>query len=244
MDKELKNIVVNINSVGEFFVEGKRNAIKIVDYKNQKISVKIFKIPSLLSGFIYRYFRKSKAYRSFSYAKILESNNIGTPKPIAFYENKTFIRLLDSYYICQHLQVDFVFKELFNNDDNPELPTILEGLAEFTFLLHEKGIEFLDHSPGNTLIKKNLDGFYNFYLVDLNRMKFHDKMSFNKRMKNFARLTPSKEMIKIISYKYATLINMDSEIVFKAMWKEVEKFQNKFHRKKRLKKKLIFWKKQ
>jgi hypothetical protein len=109
--------------------------------------------------------------------------------------------------------------------------------------MHEKGIEFLDHSPGNTLIKRVSENEYAFYLVDLNRMKFHKEMSFEKRMKNFARITPSKEMISIMSAEYAKLINKDFEIVFNEMWRNVAKFQSKFHRKKRIKKKLMFWKK-
>jgi hypothetical protein len=243
MDRDLKEIINNIDSIGEFFVEGKRNSIKIVDYQNKKISIKIFKVPSLISGFIYRYVRPSKAKRSFLYGKKLEACGIGTPKPIAYFENKTFFQLLDSYYICDHLQVDYVFKDLFNNDDNPELPIILKQLAKFTFSMHEKGIEFLDHSPGNTLIQKVSDSEYLFYLVDLNRMKFHKQMSFKTRMKNFARITPSKNMIYIMSEEYAKLINIEFDIVFDEMWKQVEKFQYKFHRKKRLKKKLMFWKK-
>ena len=50
---------------------------------------------------------------------------------------------------------------------------ILRQFIRFSYLLHQKGIEFLDNSPGNTLIKKNEKGVYDFYLVDLNRMKFH-----------------------------------------------------------------------
>jgi hypothetical protein len=36
--------------------------------------------------------------------------------------------------------------------------------------MHEASINFLDHSPGNTLIVKKSEGKYDFYLVDLNRM--------------------------------------------------------------------------
>jgi hypothetical protein len=35
---------------------------------------------------------------------------------------------------------------------------MLRGIAQFTFKLHEEGIEFLDHSQANTLVKVDADG--------------------------------------------------------------------------------------
>ena len=101
--------------------------------------------------------------------------------------------------------------------------------------MHEKGIEFLDHSPGNTLIKIAADD-YKFYLVDLNRMKFHDEMDFNQRMKNLSRLTPKKEMVKVMSSEYSKLYNKTEAEIFEKMWGFTEVFQSKFHRKAAFKK--------
>ena len=111
---------------------------------------------------------------------------------------------------------------------------------KFTHNLHEKGILFLDHSPGNTLIKKNGKD-YNFYLVDLNRMNFGD-LDFETRIKNFSRLTIHKSMIEVMSDEYAKCTKGDYNTIFNLMWTETEAFQEKFHRKKRLKKKFLFWK--
>ena len=106
--------------------------------------------------------------------------------------------------------------------------------------MHEKGILFLDHSPGNTLIKKT-DSDYSFYLVDLNRMKF-GVLDFVTRVKNFSRLTIHKPMIEVMSDEYSKCTGESYDKVFSLMWRETEAFQEKFHRKKRLKKKLLFWK--
>jgi tRNA A-37 threonylcarbamoyl transferase component Bud32 len=235
MNKELLDIINHFESLGEDFVVGNRNKIKIIPYNDVVLNIKSFKVPSFINGVIYRFFRKSKAKRSFIYAKVLKDNNIGTPEPIAFYENKTWLRLLDSYYICEHLEVDYVFKELFNKDI-PELDEILRQFAHFCFKLHEAGIEFLDHSPGNTLIKKRSDGAYDFYLVDLNRMKFHNKMDFTTRMRNLRRITPSEYMVKVISSEYAKLYNKTETEVFEEMWKHNVLFHKKFDRKRLIKK--------
>jgi hypothetical protein len=241
MDKELLHLIKNFENVGENFVVGKRNKIKTIPYKNLVLNVKSFKIPSLIQGFVYRFLRASKAKRSYNYAKILEEKGIGTPKPIAYYENKTSFKLLDSYYISEHLIPDLVFKDLFDRNFTDE-EIILQQFAHFSFKLHEAGIEFLDHSPGNTLIKKTDTNKYSYYLVDLNRMKFHKNMDFNTRMKNLSRITPSKEMVKVISYEYAKLYNKEEKVVFDLMWNYTSNFQKRFLRKKRIKKALMFWK--
>jgi len=104
--------------------------------------------------------------------------------------------------------------------------------------LHEAGIEFLDHSPGNTLIKEVGENKYEFYLVDLNRMNFHDLMSFDQRMKNFSRLTPQKEMVEIMAKEYAKLYHSQEQETIDKMWGFTKKFQQKFHLKQARKKKL------
>jgi len=109
--------------------------------------------------------------------------------------------------------------------------------------MHEAGIEFKDHSPGNTLIDV-IDSSVNFYLVDLNRMNFHESMSFEMRMYNLRRLTPKKEMIAVMANEYSKLYKEQSEnVIFEELWKQTSNFQEKFFRKQRLKKKYKFWKK-
>lgn len=241
MNEELITIIHDFEKSGQVLVEGKRNKIKIFQYRGITINVKSFKVPILINGLIYKSFRKSKAKRSFENAQILINKGIGTPKPIAFYENFNWLLLRESYYICEQLQPDLVFKNFVENTFRPDSDEILKGIAKFSYLLHENGIEFLDHSPGNTLIKKNQEGVYEFYLVDLNRMKFHDAMSFDLRMKNLSRLTPSKEMIKVISTEYARLYNKNPEEVFELLWKYTFDFQKKYYRKIKIKKRLLFW---
>ncbi|GAQ49004.1 hypothetical protein FPK15_contig00024-0001 [Flavobacterium psychrophilum] len=141
MNNELLNIITNFDSLGSDFVIGKRNKIKTIPYNDIILNVKSFKIPFFFNGIVYKFFRKSKAERSYNYAKILSEKGIGTPNPIGFYENKSAFRLLDSYYICEHLSPDYVFKDLFNTP-NENLDDILRQFTYFTFNLHERGIEF------------------------------------------------------------------------------------------------------
>jgi hypothetical protein len=239
---DLTSIIDNFNTSGLLFGDGNRNVIKLFDLGDKIINIKSFKPPHLINSIIYKYFRKSKARRSFEFANVLLKKNIGTPQPMAYFENTTFLGLKDSYYISEHLQCDLTFRELVQIPDFPENEIILRQFTRFSYDLHKKGIEFLDHSPGNTLIKKGNNGGYDFYLVDLNRMLFHEKMNFNTRMKNLCRLTPKKEMIAIMSNEYAKISGESEQLIFQTLWKMTSDFQMKYYKKKRLKKKLMFWK--
>jgi len=240
-DKEtIQGFIENFDVLGKQFGKASRNTIKLFDLDTKMLNVKSFKVPNIFNQIAYKFLRKSKAQRSFEYANKLLDNGIGTPHPIAYYEFTTPFLFKKSYYVSEHQDCDLTYRELTANFDYPDYEAILRAFTRFTFQLHELQINFLDHSPGNTLIKK-VDGQYKFYLVDLNRMKF-ESMDFDTRIKNFSRLTIHKSMVQIMSDEYAKLSNQTYEQIFELMWKSTEDFQRKFYRKKNLKKQLRFWK--
>lgn len=242
LENQLQEIIINYDQKGIVLVDGERNKIKLFDFEGIKINIKSFKKPNFINSIIYKFFRKSKAKRSFENATFLLENKIGTPQPIAYFENFTFFGLRKSFYVCEHLVSDLIFRELVENPNYPDSENILRQFTQFSFDLHEKGIEFLDHSPGNTLIKKVSEKQYEFFLVDLNRMNFHQSMSFEMRMKNLCRLTPHKDMIEIMANEYAKLSGVSEEKTFSTLLELTTNFQERFYRKRRLKKKFMFWK--
>ena len=240
-ENEISQFLNNFKKEGEPFGDGKRNKIKLFALQDKKLNIKSFQIPNAVNKIAYRFLRKSKAARSFAYAHALLSKNIGTPYPIAYAEEKEGLFFKKSFYVSEHLSCDLTFRELVTDPDYPEWEKILRAFSRFTFRLHENKIVFLDHSPGNTLIRKNGQE-YEFFLVDLNRMNFRE-LDFNARMKNFSRLTRKKEMIVIMAEEYAEHYDKNKEVVFEKMWFYTQDFRQKFRRKKILKKKLKFWKK-
>jgi hypothetical protein len=240
-NNQIINCINEFDNEGILFGDGQRNKIKLFDLDGKTINIKSFKIPNLINQIAYKYFRKSKARRSYEYANRLIENGIGTPQSIAYAENFKLLGLEKSFYISEHLQAELTFRELVLQPYYPDHENILRQFTRFTFDLHQKGIEFLDHSPGNTLIKKGTEGNYHFYLVDLNRMNFHDVMDFDSRMRNFNRLTPKTEMLAIMSDEYAKLYSKKYDEVFAKMCFYTNDFQMKFHRKIARKKKLLFW---
>ena len=239
LDSEFKNSLTKVIHDFDSYEGGvgNRNVIKVININGLELNIKAFKTPNALNKIVYNFFRKSKAQRSYEYANKLLELGVGTPKPIAYFEYSTSIFFKKSYYVSEHLNCDLTYRELTKDFNIPEYDTILRDFTRFTFGLHQKNIHFLDHSPGNTLIKK-IGNDYFFYLVDLNRMNFAP-MDFETRIKNFSRLTIHKSMVEVMSDEYAKCSGEDFNKIFNLMWKETETFQEKFHRKKRLKKKIL-----
>ena len=216
---------------------GDRNIIKIINLDGINLNIKAFKKPNVINQIVYKFFRKNKAQRSFEYANKLIELQVGTPQPIAYFEFTSPFLFNRSFYVSEQLDCDLTYRELTTNFNYPDYENILRAFTRFTYSLHEKNIHFLDHSPGNTLIKKN-GNTYDFYLVDLNRMEFKP-LDFETRIKNFSRLTIHKSMIKVMSEEYAKSSGEDFNKIFDLMWNETEAFQEKVRRKKQLKKKYL-----
>ena len=234
----LKDCVFNFGTKGESYGNQKRNSLKLFQLNNLTLNFKSFKVPNVINQVAYKFFRKSKAQRSYEYAQKLKSLGIGTPEPIAYFEKGTPLLFKQSFYISEHLDCDLTYRDLIKDFNYPDFENILRAFTRFTFELHEKEVQFLDHSPGNTLIKKEGTG-YSFYLVDLNRMQF-GSLNFEQRMQNFARLSKYINMVEIMSDEYAKCINEDYDKVFDRMWFYVNNFQRKHLRKQEVKKKLKF----
>ena len=240
----IKIIADVIRNFDDFYgAEGERNTIKNVTTQDLDLNIKSFKVPHLVNRIAYSFFRKSKANRSFEYANDLIKKGIKTPKPFAYFEYSYLKLLHKSFYVSEQISYNLTYRELTTDLNYPDYDTILREFTRFTFDLHEKGVNFLDHSPGNTLIRKNKNtGKYDFYLVDLNRMNFHT-MGFEDRMNNFAKLTSRKDMVAVMSNEYAKLVSESEEEVFNKMWSLTENFQKKYYKKNAIKRKVFFWKK-
>ena len=230
----LDNHIIKFDSENFDIIKKGRNTLKIFDLGKKKIVVKSFKAPNILNKIIYTFFRETKAERSYNYAKKLLEFKIKTPYPIAFYETKKNFLIHRTFYVCEYINYDFTFSDFILN--KYEFEKITRLFSEFSYNLHQNNINFLDNTPGNTLIVAK-DNSFDFFLVDLNRMKF-EKMTFNKRMRNLSKLTKDLKIIKAISVEYSKKINIDNNIVFKKIKFYTEKFQNNLIRKKNIKNKL------
>jgi len=210
-----------------------RNEIKILEYADQKIVVKSFKIPHFINKVVYSFFRDSKAKKSYENSmKIIDF----VPEPIGYIEFKKLGLLFESYFISKEFEYDFTIREPLLDKDFDDKVAIFEQFALFTYRLHEQGILHLDYSPGNILIKKENSG-YIFKIVDINRMQFKTLLLEDK-LKNFSKLWAKDADLEIMIKSYATLIGEDvNECITKALYysqknKDIKNFKKRLKGKK------------
>jgi hypothetical protein len=67
-------------------------------------------------------------------------------------------------------------------------------------------------------------------------------MSFNDRMKNFAKLTSRKEMVRVMANEYSKLVKETEDIIFDKMWSFSLNQTKKYDKRVAFKKKIFFWK--
>lgn len=235
-EKDFSEIIENFLIEGKTIDDRGRNLIKSFSREGFVVNGKSFKVPHLINRIAYKYFRASKAKRSYDHACFLISHGIGTPKPLAYFEFFNAYGIQKSFYFSEQVEYDLTFRELRSDTDYPDRENIIRQFTRFTFSLHEHGILFKDHSAGNTLIVKNKDQ-YSFYLIDLNRMDFRT-LSLDDRMKNFSKLTEDKELLRIMSDEYARLAHAPFDLVYSKMCKHVLQFRKKYERRQNLKHKI------
>jgi hypothetical protein len=231
----LRDLVANFTVLGVDFFRGDRNLIKTFQLDGgQVVNVKSFRRPNFVNRIVYKYFRQPKASRSFHYSHQLLESGIKVPNPIAFFENFNSYSITDSYFISEQIYPDIHFDKLLYIPGDPRYDDVVRHFAGFAYRMHENGIEFRDFSPGNVLVMVREDG-YDFYLVDLNRMAFHKKISLQKRLKNFERLPPDERLIRIISEEYARLTSKPFEEIYKGIADATQAFRMKFEFRRKIK---------
>ena len=177
-----------------------RNVIKRLYIGETETIIKSFKTPNFIQGIIYKFFRKSKARRSYENSLLLNQRGIHTPEPLGYIEVFSRFRLQQSYFISRKLEYDFTL-DYATSRESEDYQNILKKFIHFTHELHKKNIMHLDYCVTNICIKKIIDG-YEFYLVDLNRLR-EGTVSIKNGIKNLARISKDPKIIEILSNEYA-----------------------------------------
>lgn len=204
----VNNIETHFQQSSEILYD-QRNQIRLVSYEGERYVVKSFRVPHRFNRFVYRYLRASKARRSFEYS--MKMGKKFSPEPIAYIEEYSNTLLTKSYYICKYYDHDFTIRPvLLDADfDSKTRQRVLQAFAEFTYDLHENDIYHRDYSYGNILIRES-DHSCQFNIIDVNRMVFK-RLTFDERMKNFARLQAQDDQMEIIITRYAQVSGEPAE---------------------------------
>ena len=213
----------------------KRNKIKIVHFGDKEITVKLFKTPHMINKLAYTFIRPSKAARSYENSLRIKAF---VPLPIGYVEYKKFGLIHDSYFVSEHYNYDFTIREPLSQKEFPDKEAILEQFAHFTYRLHEAGVEHLDYSPGNILIKQISKDQYECKVIDVNRMKFRD-LTMQERLENFAKLWADDEDLSIIIGAYTQMCGWERAKAIEIACKASQQHKEKTNFKKKLKGKKV-----
>ncbi len=213
-------------------IQDNRNVLKVVSINSKKFVIKSFKKPNTFQGLVYKFFRPSKAKRSYEFSLKLNYLSIQTPEPIGYIEVYEGLKLTRSYFISSLLEYDFLIDDVLN-DNNPNSHNILKDFTKFTFDMHTKGVRHLDYGIGNIAVK-NSDSGHEFFLFDLNRMKF-GKVSIKEGLGNFSRMSTQKEKLVFFSNEYSILRNIDTKYAEEQLLIATDKTERYFKRKSKLK---------
>lgn len=206
-----------------------RNELKIVDYLDESLVLKSFKVPNLLRRCIYTYLRPSKAEKSYQNSLLLGDF---TPTPVAYVEYFEGGLISNSYFVSEHYAYDFTIREPLLDLDFPDRPEVFKAFARFSLALHDAGFFHKDYSPGNILIRKLADGGYEFKIVDVNRM-LQLELDNEMRARGFEKLWARDEDLDVIAKEYAQHSTVPDDFA-----EQVKLFSNKNKRFKNFKKRL------
>ena len=213
-----------------------RNVIKKITFESQAFIVKSFGTSNIINQLVYGIFRDSKAKRSFQNANRLLASQISTAIPVAYGERRSFGIIRRSFFISLKVDYDFDFHDI-NFARKPACDKLFIQFAEFTFRMHQAGFLHLDYTPGNILIKEKNTNF-EFTIVDINRMKF-GSVSWHTGACSLGKINFKDSDMRLFAKKYAELNKATEEEV----WGAIQKSQQSFKAKKKLKKTLRFWRK-
>jgi serine/threonine protein kinase len=185
-----------------------RNVLRRVKVGDIELVIKSFHQPRFLNRIVYTFFRKSKAWRSYTFSNHLLEHGIYAPDPVACILESKHGLLSRSYYINRYLPADTVRDLMGGVVQGHEKE--LDAFATILVHLHEQGILHLDLSPGNVLIRPEGDT-YSFFLIDVNRMKEGIDVDMPTACRNLRRLCTSREVLRYIAVKYARLRGWDEQ---------------------------------
>ena len=229
----VRNIKIYFNQETNKTLYNKRNIVKVVEFERKKYVVKSFKIPHLLNQVVYRFFRDSKAKRSFINSIKLKQLGVNTPKPIGYIEFSTYFRFKESFYISEFFNFDFEIRAVFKDKSFKDRENILKRFIEYTYKLHQKKVHHIDYSPGNILVKRVGDS-YEFSIIDVNRMEFVE-FDDDLRMQNLSKLTKDREDNEFMARYYAQIAKLEETTLLSKLNSALKKQESYLANKKRLK---------
>lgn len=192
-----------------------RNAIKRVRLAGEAFIVKSFQIPHVFNRLVYRFWRSTKAERSFLWAQRLRRIGVGSPEPIGFCVTSGLFLLGRTYYMSRESKLRYNYRDILDLEPHEQMAP-LRAIAIATAKMHNAGWIHTDYSGGNILWDYDEYGQVQVELIDLNRMRHRD-VTLAIGCANFDRLEVTPAIQHIFAIAYAEVRGYDAQACEEAM---------------------------
>ena len=221
----LQNLPEYFNNHGETIFKA-RNEIKVFNLNGYKINVKKYCIPPIVNRVFYSVgIRTPKCKSAFLNASKILRAGFETPKPYAYIIERRNGLIRHSYLVSEQL-------ENVTQIRSGKGLNLIKEFANYTAVLHEKGLNPIDYTPGNILFRRE-NGKCRFFLVDVNRFKFKNKpLNINQAPYNLYTTMSSTRNLNYFINCYANLRAMNAKyLIGKTFFlRYVRDMYNKFKR--------------
>ncbi len=208
-----------------------RNQIKRFKVEGHDLCIKSFGKPTVFNRWMYSYFRKSKARRSYECAHYLTRKKVGTPEPVAYVEvyNRWHF-LIRSYYICRYEAFDYDMASVLTSNVSEKRLILRDFVSFMVNDLHAAGIHHNDFNGTNVLVKQMDACHFHFLLIDLNRLKIRDPLSYHQGLFNMQQISSNPEYLTELARFYAGLKDADADdTVYKLLlFKSLDRLRRRY----------------
>ncbi len=193
-------------------IKNDRNEIKIIWFGQLKLCIKSFNRITVFNRLMYSWFRASKAKRSFKAAMNLLELRLDTPPPVGYVEVYGRWNILKkSFYVSLYQEHDFDMAVVFNKSTDNWQSILTAFSRHMAAAVHPRGVWHDDLSQGNVLINRREHNRYIFSFIDLNRMKFKNRIPHSRGLVNLKRLTNQPVMLAIMAEQYALVAHKNPQ---------------------------------
>lgn len=148
-----------------------RNTVDLRTVNGIDIVVKRYKRPTLFNCVVYTFFRKNKGQNAYENSLRLKELGVNVPDPIGYLVQKKYGFVHTVYFVCRYIPMTSV-REHFS--DGERIGSLEKDLFHYYLHLGDLGVEHRDFNLSNILAEYNA-GKYEFALIDINRMTFHNR---------------------------------------------------------------------
>jgi len=171
---------------------GRRTSLLLLKSENlPDIYLKEF---TVLPNKIIRAFLFPYGLKEWKTAIRLKDLNVPTYSPIAFGIEKKYGLINKTYFISEKIPKAVTVKEFLNKNRNMSAEnrkSLIKSFSDFILTVHMAGVVHMDLHWKNILVSQGLDGKYQFYLIDLDRVKLKNIIPVTQRLSNLAMLNTS-----------------------------------------------------